>query len=1029
MKRQLLLLFTIFTILFFVGGVCATEADISNTSANNDEVPITEGEPISGEPSEKLSEEKQSNIVKTDVEINYKYNDDSNINPEIELFKNNVKINYIKTQNNNKYHLEFNDSNANDGDNYDLLISVPGYNSVNQTLTLNSLYATASINLNATGAYVLGHTISEDADQRLDFANADEILAITTAGTPKYNGKTSEDVIEAILNYAKGKISYGQGNILMLRQTAVDPISVAFIVRKGADLIAAIYSNASLTPTYLGTISETMSRAQWNDYVTKVGSEDGYSFASLANAWAAGASNDILREAAFHGHVCDGTLGGYSVVKALLEYYPPIQETANPGSSVADKSSYKILGVPGGSIDDAVIYYLDATPGKSGYAGFNTTSTGATEDMVGFIRWSGSTGDIIVMSFKNSELKNQFLSENGLSEMTGSLEELKYNTWWINKINTDPLSLVKVICAYSNLTEEQYYYLVGTASDVTAANGSTIPAQEAHGLDLNYIQNLGLPSAAQSSSKAATDSLTYDDMKEIGVKAAQKAKEIFESHGITIEKDDPDFGVFTSAGYALLNGQTTEATWDGIESVFGSRLSRSTLMPIHVGLWKTLWFSFVLRNGTVLNTVYLRYNDSSKDFVVNIVNDEDMNDIGIDAINNNPKYSALAPDHSGMATIANAWAYEPPFDQLITFLFHDHACPGVQPGFFLTEYIQENYPLNSAESYYYQGASIYCKDDSLIYLLGISPGMGSYANQRLTDEDTESGDDYLPGGTDEGLLVIWDSATNTGRATIVSYKWPTYNLTGYSTSSAKRYAQIASFVQLYKGEKTLLPVLDDMGIYSSEVKYITADEYAILTQGGTKDTNSLEYLRNVIPQRTLAETIALQKPNIQPGNQKINPFDTQKTESTTSTSKTNSNATGKKKSTAKVKVANGSKTKDSGSDSSNNDGSNSEGSNSKTSNGKTRNTATSSSSNDVGETSSVKPAEVSAASVETPENTEPEDTADESSDSSATKAYEVSENKPTSSGNSNNIIYVVVGVLAVAGLGIYGFMKGGLGKV
>lgn len=1017
MKKQLLLIFTIFTILFFVGGVCATEANITTNSANNDNVPIiTDGESDNGGPSEELSDDKQ-NIVKTDVKIDYEYKDDSNINPEVEFFKNNVKINYTKTKtDSNTYQFVLNDPNAKDGDNYDLLVSVPGYNSINQTVTLNSLYATASINLKATDAYVLGHKISEDADKRLDFTNAEEILAITTAGTPKYNGKTSEDVIEAILNYAKGKITYGQGNILMLRQTAVDPISVAYIVKKGNDLIAAIYSNASLTPTYLGTISETMTRAQWNDYVTKVGSEDGYSFASLANAWVAGASNDILREAAFHGHVCDGTLGGYSVVKALLEYYPPIQETANPGSSVADKSSYKILGVPGGSIDDAVIYYLDATPGKSGYAGFNTTSTGATEDMVGFIRWSGSTGDIIVMSFKNSELKNQFLSEKGWTNLAGSLEELQYNTWWINKINNNPLDLVKVICAYSDLTEEQYYYLVGTASDVTAANGSSIPAQEAHGLDLNYIQSLGLPTATQSNPKSTKGSLTYGDFREIGVKAAEKVQEIFAEYGITFEKDDSDLGVFTSAGYALLNGQTTEATWDGIESVFGSRLSRSTLMPIHVGLWKTLWFSFVLRDGVTLNTVYLRYNESSKDFVVNIVNNEAMNDIGIDAINNNPKYSALAPDHSGMATIANAWAYEPPFDQLITFLFHDHACPGVQPGFFLTDYIQQNYPLNSTESYYYQGASIYCKDDSLIYLLGISPGMGSYANQRLNNDDVVSDDDYLKGGTDEGILVIWDSATNTGRATVVSFKWPTYDTTGYDSTAARRYAQIASYVQLYKGEKTLLPIVDDMGIRSSEVKYITADEYAILTQGGTKDTTSLEYLRNIIPQRTLAETIALQKVNT--NDNKENTLDNQQTEPTKANTK--SNSTSKKKSTAKVKVANGSNSEDSGSDSSNG------ASNDNSNKGSTRNTATST--NDVGVTSSVKPAEVNAASVETPENTEQADTADESNDASDSKAYEVSENKSTNANASNNIGYIVVGVLAVVGLGIYGFMKGGFGK-
>lgn len=1027
MKKHLLLLITVFTILFITSGVYAEDTDILDDSITGADV--SDGSLSDNDVSTDTASESDNKMVKTDLEINYDYEDDSIINPNIEVMKNDVKVNFTKTKKDKGYQLLLNDSSAKEGDNYNLIISAPGYNSLNQTVTLktelDSLYSTTSINLKATESYILGRKISSNADQTLDFSSADEILAITTAGTPKYMGETSEGVIEGILNYAKGKISYGQGNILMLRQTAVDPISVAFIIKKGNELKAAIYSNAALIPTYVGTISQDMSRKEWNDYVTKVGSEDGFSFASLANAWSAGASNDILREAAFHGHVCEGTLGGYSIARALLQYYPPIQETPNPGSSVLDKSSYKILGVPGGSIDDAVIYYLDATPGKSGYAGFNTTSTGATENMIGFIRWSNTVGDIMVMSFDQSKLRETFLKESGLSEMTGSLEELKYNTWWINKINTNPVELVTIVCEYSNLTEEQYYYLVGTASDVKAADGSTIPAQDAHGLDLNYINSLGLPKLEKANQETTKGTLTYDNMKNIGIKVANKAIEIFKEHGITIEKEDPNFGVFTSAGYALLNGQTTEATWDGIEEIFGSRLSRSTLMPIHVGLWKTLWFSFVLKDGVKLNTVYLRYNASSNDFVVNIVNNESMNDIGIDAINNNPKYSALAPDHSGMATIANAWLYEPPFDQLLTFLFHDHACPGVQPGFFITEYIQDNYPLSSTESYYYQGASIYCKDDSLIYLLGVSPGMGSYANQRLNNDDVVSDDDYLKGGTDEGVLVIWDSATNTGRATIVSFKWPTYDTTGYNSTSARRYAQIASYVQMYKGQETLLPVTDEMGIRSSEPKYITAEEYALITQGGTKDTNVLEYVRNIIPTRTLAETMALQKPNVNVGgNTNTN------VESKVNTD-TNNNAT----SSNKVKVKGGSDTKPSsgGSSSSNNGAtSNNAHTNTNTNNAHTNTNANNNANNagtsqdNIGSSSSVKPATVSAAS-EVSEQTTANDEPSEDSSNDA-KSYEVSENKATPADNTNNIIYIAIGIVAVLGLGIYGFMKGGFGK-
>ena len=42
----------------------------------------------------------------------------------------------------------------------------------------------------------------------------------------------------------------------MLRQSAVDPIDFAFIIKKGNQLKAVIYQNGATTPVYTGTISE-----------------------------------------------------------------------------------------------------------------------------------------------------------------------------------------------------------------------------------------------------------------------------------------------------------------------------------------------------------------------------------------------------------------------------------------------------------------------------------------------------------------------------------------------------------------------------------------------------------------------------------------------------------------------------------------------------------------------------------------------------------------------------------------------------
>ena len=107
-----------------------------------------------------------------------------------------------------------------------------GYGSEVKVINGADLTKLISFDLKASEAYKLGRTVTEIADSKLDFKNADDVLAITTAGLAKLNGVTSEDAMEAIVNY--GKVSYS--NVLMLRQSAVDPIDFAFITKKGKEL-------------------------------------------------------------------------------------------------------------------------------------------------------------------------------------------------------------------------------------------------------------------------------------------------------------------------------------------------------------------------------------------------------------------------------------------------------------------------------------------------------------------------------------------------------------------------------------------------------------------------------------------------------------------------------------------------------------------------------------------------------------------------------------------------------------------------
>ena len=846
------------------------------------ELPDAPEDETSNEPSEVLVDP----IIT--YQLNFQeYPDDSGINPSFTVTDSEgnsiaYKHNPIAKQ------ISFDYPGVTEGTTFKIKVSVPGYQVMEKEVQVGSnplnptdpnFYANLAFDMVATPNYRLGREVTKKADQLLNFATADDVLVITTAGVTMLNGTTTENTIEGILNGTNGKVTYGKGNLLILRKTPVDPVDVAFIVKRGNNLQAIFFKNGSINPAYQGTISQNMQPAQWNNLISKVGGENAFTYASLANAWNADAPNDLLREAAFHGHMCQGTISGYTISQALIKYYPPVQDTQNPGSPY-DVTSYKVIGVPGDSDDDAIINLLNTTPGKGAYAGFDTTTTGVTDNMVGFVRWldTTKTGDLIIMMFNRQLNRQQFETETGI-KLGGDLEELKFNTWLLNKIKTNPESLVTFIRELKGLNEEQYYSLVGTASDIVRNNQVVVTKREAKGLDLAYIDSLNL----QQATRNVPEPLQHDplDMKQLGIDAANRALDIFFTEkGILLEKDNPNLVVQTSASYVYINGQPTDLSIDGIYEVLGSRLSRKTLLPMHVAPWKILYFCFTLRgtDGQTMDSIYIHYDPVAKQLVVGTGNNgKQINNIGPAALNDNAQLNNLKKNvfkeggfFGNIQSIANAWRCNPRFDQLLTFLFHDHACPGVQPGFFISDMVFNQFPLGPDEEYFYMASSIYCKDDSIVYLMGVSPGQGTYMNQRLINEDVAS--DFVQGATDEGVLVIWDKKNNVGRAVIISFKWPELDNTGLITSEARRESSINYFINAYNNDP-YARLINPFVVQSSDSKWITKEEFDMIKQGGGSEYNALDYVKS-LPTRNLSDLIKVddgnQNGNQQGGNQNGN---------------------------------------------------------------------------------------------------------------------------------------------------------------
>ena len=171
-----------------------------------------------------------------DVEVNYEYNE--NINPQFVITKDSNNVDYQKTsKSTNSYSINVN--NGTDGQ-YTIYVYSPGYETVSQNISLGSTQANNLVfNLKPTINYKIGYEITSDANKRLNFATADDVLVITTAGLTRIDGNTTEGVLDGIINAADGYVTYGQGNILTLSAIRSDPTNFGFVVRRGDTLTMA----------------------------------------------------------------------------------------------------------------------------------------------------------------------------------------------------------------------------------------------------------------------------------------------------------------------------------------------------------------------------------------------------------------------------------------------------------------------------------------------------------------------------------------------------------------------------------------------------------------------------------------------------------------------------------------------------------------------------------------------------------------------------------------------------------------------
>lgn len=686
--------------------------------------------------------------------------------------------------------------------------------------------------VSATETYNIGEIVTENAmtDPNLGFSNADEVLCLSNGGSSHYQNMTTEDSIQAVIDTTSNspsqqKISQGKGNLITISDPQGD-LSFTFVTKKGNQLMAKKYTvtsdGSSMTIKNSNTvdISSYITTSQWNTVKTQLG-PNAYELTSIAQAWAAGAPSDLLRIAGSSGGISQGLLSGYVMAKSINQNYP---------LNTADES-YHIITTPGGGDDNVPQYLLELTPlkwvrdsGKVSYFNYLAMDNG-NPNQAAYIWWNRATQNgVLVLMSSTQTLRSQFTAETGVSVVSGSISEIQFNNWLLNKMENSPAILITVD-GLKKLNKENFDYLW------------------AHGIDTDYINNLNDETTAYAIGNVLSSN-DYQNMYNLGEQAAILAQNALKFH-----KGDSNVALISSAGYVLLNGISTQGALDGVISITGTTLGN--LMNLKRAIWQPLWFTFIEKEASgQLNAVIVNYVNGA--LVISPVYD-----ISADALKDDAYAKTVSAAFSGGAadkpyfqqdyyivSLANQWAVGAPYDFQISGI--GGGCPGsgLSQGYLISNYILTNYPLGAGQQYITISIPAHCKEQVIMDSLGVSAALGSYYTMGLSS--------YAANANLAGLFIIWSESTQSGQAILLNMDRNIINTMQNQDVGTNNYYYKTMYWALWYLEKAFpgqsryteavsaFSVLKEISITENELK-------TMLAAGGDPVKYIMEYVAPVTP--------------------------------------------------------------------------------------------------------------------------------------------------------------------------------------
>lgn len=244
--------------------------------------------------------------------------------------------------------------------------------------------------------------------------------------------------------------------------------------------------------------------------------------------------------------------------------------------------------------------------------------------------------------------------------------------------------------------------------------------------------------------------------------------------------------VLTNAGYVKVNDADTSIALDAITEVTGCSAGKGNLLTVQAATGQPLYFFFFApSNG---NAFYAelepkpvfgpnRFRAGLSEGRDRLFKRVDWRNIGRAEIFANPEriekdiQSGLFGNRgNALIGIAHLWMQDPPPLELIrTVQFHDHVCPGVLSGYYISRFLSSQFPLGPEQRYFFIASPSYCKDDALQIIFNQTVGKRGMAAMFLSPEDRAC----LPPEAQEaaGIFFRYDPKSRKGNGAVIGFAW------------------------------------------------------------------------------------------------------------------------------------------------------------------------------------------------------------------------------------------------------------------